>query len=427
MNLRKSAFWLTVVFGAFGMAASIMPPFSGLIEMAANNVYPYNGPDIHFDYFTGALIGVLCGLGLMIIPMPAEIRPMVSFCWAIKFAVALFLTPVYEYAYGIDIDGYFWFAEMPGRIYGDGAGTWYTRMVAWAVFQVIGPSFHGGKVLFSFIGFSGLYAVYRAGARFMRSENPWLLALICLAPTGLFWSSTLGKDPLCLLGVGLYCYGSMAWLDGFKSRYLFPIVIGGVIATTVRSYFAPIMGIPLAVAFLLQSKRPLLRFLLIPGVLFGVQNSLEQFQARIRVDSFDSFVQYQARVAKDWQGGSSFVLPTIDSPIKLVLVAPLALATALFRPTIFEAHNAFSLAAALDNTILFVIFIYALRRSRIRELMQSEVVWMCSFVVMWGVLYGVGTGNLGAISRFKIQVLPIFITLLVYMARRRRPTLAPAE
>lgn len=406
-----------------GMFASVTPPFSDLISISANNISPYPGPDIHFDYFVGALLGLLCGGLLMAGPIDPRTRSTAIFCWAVKLAAALVLVPVYEYAYGLDIDGYYWFDAKPefdgidiGR-----SRTWNIRLLAWAVLQVIGPSFHGGKVVFSFVGFLGIYLAYRGSVAFMKSERPSLLALMSLAPTSLFWATSLGKDPLVLFGVGVYCYGSLHWLQGFRFRYLAFIFAGGALASYIRPYFLPIMGLPLALPLLFQSRRPLVRLLSLPLVVGGAAYSVRIFSSTMNIETFDSFMSYQAGVAAAWQGGSSFTLPVIDTPIKLVLVAPLVVFTALFRPTIFEAHNLFALGAALDNTVLLVIFCYALSRSRLRELLEPEPLWMTGFILMWAVMYGIGTGNLGAISRFKIQVLPVLIVLLVFMARKRAP------
>lgn len=414
---------LAVSVGA--MIASILPPFSDLIALAANNMWPYPGPDVHFDYFMGAFMGLLCGAVLFLAPFPPTIRPTLLACWAVKLAAALVLVPVYEYAYGLDIDGYFWFDEMPPGEWESfqGAGTLNVRMLAWGLFKIIGPSFHGGKVLFSFIGFLGTYLAYRGATSLTKSERPLLLALLSLTPTSLFWATTLGKDPIVLFGVGLYCYGGFHWLEGFRWRHLLAVLAGATLASLIRPFFLPIMGVPLTVAFLFQSRRPIIRIFSLPVVVWGINFSITSFKTSMNIESFDSFVRYQAGVAAGWHGGSSFVLPVIDTPLKLLLVAPLAIFTALFRPTLLEAHNFFALGAAIDNTILLVMFFYAIARSRVRELLQPELLWMSWFIIMWSFMYGVGVGNLGAMSRFKVQVLPIFIVLLVYLARKRSAVL----
>ncbi|MBI3299545.1 MAG: hypothetical protein HYZ75_15380 [Elusimicrobia bacterium] len=422
MISRERAIALLVTVCVLAMTASLLPPFSSLISLAANNVYPYTGPDIHLDYFMGAFLGLLCGFILLVSPIPRAISGTVIFCWALKLAAALFLVPVYEFYYGLDIDGYFFFSFMPEKpiITSSGnIGTWHIRVLAWLLFQVIGPSFHGGKVVFSFMGFLGIYLTYRGAVRFMKQEKPILLILTTLAPTCLFWSSTLGKDPIILFAIGVYTHGCLALFSDYRKRHILEIAAGIFMASFVRSYFLPIMAIPLAIAYLTQTRRPVVRLLIFPVVLMGVFYSLTAFSEHMKIDSFDAFSAYQSKVASNWKGGSSFALPLIDSPIMLLMVAPLAVFTALFRPTLFEAHNAFSLAAALDNTFLLVLFFYAWSRSRMREFFQTAILWMGCFVVIWSIMYGVGTGNLGAISRFKIQVLPIFITVLFYMARKR--------
>ena len=222
-----------------------------------------------------------------------------------------------------------------------------------------------------------------------------------------------------MFAVGLYAHGCLGWLTDFKPIHLLKIICAAALAISIRSYFLPIMGAPLALAFFLQTRRPFLRALMLPLFVVGSWYSITTFSESMKLDSFQSFVAYQGNVSRNWQGGSSFVLPVIDTPLKLALVAPLGVLTALFRPTLLEAHNPFALAAAVDNTILLIMFLYALKRSRRAEILQPPILWMSAFVIVWSVMYGLGTGNLGAISRFKIQVLPIFISLLLYLSRKR--------
>lgn len=423
MRSPTHAFTAVLAVSVLAMLASVLPPFSDWISIAANNMWPYPGPDLSFDYFMGGVLGLLCGVFLLTGPIPAQDRGPLLICWAFKIAAGLFLVPVYEFAYGLDIDGYFCFNEMPQFDSSDfqRAGTWNIRILAWAMFKVIGPTYHGGKILFSFLGFIGIYLTYRGAVFFLRQERPLLLFLTALAPTSLFWATSLGKDPIALLGAGVYSYGVFHWLRDYRLRHLIAISSGILIASHIRPYFLPIMGVPIVLAYLIQSQRLITRILLLPVVLLGLVQTLNSFKVSMNIETFDAFVQYQSGVASAWTGGSSFSLPVIDTPLKLALVSPLAIFTALFRPTILEAHNLFSLGAALDNTLLLVIFFYAVARSRLRDMMQPEVLWMGSYVSLWAVMYGIGTGNLGAISRFKIQALPLFITLLLYMARKRTP------
>lgn len=422
MKSSTQGFTVVLAVSVAAMFASIVPPFSGLVSLAANNMYPYPGPDVHFDFFIGGLLGLLCGVLILFGPFEPTSRPTVLVCWAVKLSSALFLVPVYEYAYGMDLDGYFFFDEKPVNPHNlrFASGTWNVRLLAWMVFRVIGPSFHGGKVLFTFVGFIGIYLAYRGAVAFLKEESPKLFMLMSLVPTSLFWASTLGKDPVNLLGVGLYSYGCFHLFDKPRPRLLLPIFAGAALASHVRPYFLPIMGIPLAFAFLAQSRHHVIRLLILPFILAGMNYSVRTFQNAMEVDSFESFAKYQSKVAANWVGGSSFSLPTIDTPVKALIVSPFAIFTALFRPTLFEAHNPFAFASALDNTVLLILFFYAIVRSRFREIFKPETIWMSAFVVVWAIMYGLGTGNLGAISRFKIQVLPVFIVLLVYMARKRQ-------
>lgn len=401
-------------------SAPFLPLTSNWIDIAANNIYPYPGGDIHLDYFLGAMFGLSCGIFLLVGPFPPSLRPALLVGWAAKLASALFIMPIYEYAYGLDIDKYFSIGGFPEITTAAlGKGNAYIRVLTWFMFQAIGPNFHAGKVLFTFIGFMGIYLCYRGAVLFLRKESPGLLLITTLSPTCLFWSSLLGKDPICLFGVGLYVFGSLGWLTSGRHSYLFLIVLGALFTSVVRSYFLPILAVPLSVAYFMQTRRALVRLFLFPVFIFGTYFSVVSFRDSFKIDSFEAFAQYQANLISGWGGGSAYSLPLIDSPIALLLVAPLGAFTALFRPLLFEAHNPFALVASIDNTVLLIIAAYAFKRSKLKEFGQPEILWMSAFILLWSTLHGLGSGNLGALSRFKIQILPIFITLLVYMARKR--------
>ena len=42
-------------------------------------------------------------------------------------------------------------------------------------------------------------------------------------------------------------------------------------------------------------------------------------------------------------------------------------------------------------------------------------------------MYGFMTSNLGSLSRYKLQVLPVFLGLLLYLGRRREKTSVVAD
>lgn len=428
MRLTTSIF-LLITFTFFTAIAAILPGTSAIIVTSGTSLYSYGGTDLQLDYATGIFSGFVLGLFLLFGPFNPRLKPTLILLWTIKLIFALWFMLAFEYQYGLDSDGYFMPDWVPESALAFGAGTHNIRLLCWAVLKVIGPSFHGAKVLFAFAAFMGIYLVYRGAVFYLKEESPRLLLILGLSPTVLFWSSLLGKDPIALFCAGLYAHGCMGWIIQARKRYLFEAFLAIVLASFIRPYFIPIMAIPLGIVFVVQGKRPVFRLLMLPLIAFSIYFSLAQFSKRTNVSSLDSFHAYQEKISGGWGGGagarnkSTYTLPSLPV-VLLPLLIPIGVFSALFRPLPFEAHNPFALAAAFDNSILLVLSIYAYRRSRFRDFLAPEILWALSYVLIFSAMYGIGTPNLGALSRFKIQALPHFICLALYLARKRQ--LVPA-
>ena len=87
--------------------------------------------------------------------------------------------------------------------------------------------------------------------------------------------------------------------------------------------------------------------------------------------------------------------------------------------------NPFGLLAGLESALLLGLVVLALKRVRWATLRQPLVVWAVSLVVVWSSIYGfISSHNLGGAVRFKLQILPVLVTLLLYLSRKRPPPLA---
>jgi hypothetical protein len=93
--------------------------------------------------------------------------------------------------------------------------------------------------------------------------------------------------------------------------------------------------------------------------------------------------------------------------------------TALFRPLPGEVPNLFGFIQSLENVALLLLLIMAIKRTRLEELKDPLVVWAILLVLAWASVYGMATYNLGTLVRFRLQILPMFLGLLLYLSRRR--------
>lgn len=407
--------------------AITIPGPADWIVASASNVYSYPGEDVRVDYLIGILAALVIGLGIAAFPSRREIKPALLFIWTFKVVFALGVMLIFENYYGLDSDGYFLPGWTPQTGLEFGQGTHNVRILCWILFKVIGPSFHAGKVVFSFISLLAICLVYRGAVLYLREESPRLLLILGLSPTVLFWSSLLGKDPVALFVAALYGHACMGWIVRAQKRYLIEAFLAMLLASYVRSYFIPIMAVPLCIVFLIQTKRPVVRAVFLPIVATAVLLSIRNFSIRTNVNSLDSFIAYEEKASAGWGAGqgarntSSYALPDLP-PLLYPLLIPFGIFSALFRPLPFEAHNPFAMVAAFDNTVLLGLSIYAYRRSRLRDFFDAKVIWAFSYVCLFSAMYGLGTPNMGALSRFKIQAWPHFICVALFLARKRLPS-----
>ena len=104
----------------------------------------------------------------------------------------------------------------------------------------------------------------------------------------------------------------------------------------------------------------------------------------------------------------------------MVAFLPVGMFTALFRPLPGEVLNVFGFFASLENMATLGLLWLAIKRTRWEELKEPVVTWALSLVVAWSTVYAFVSGyNLGTASRYRLQILPVMICLLVYLARRR--------
>ncbi len=120
-------------------------------------------------------------------------------------------------------------------------------------------------------------------------------------------------------------------------------------------------------------------------------------------------------------GGNSFNVGKFDGTWGSVLAKfPVATNAALFRPYIWESNSAVMLLSGLENLWVLVIAILAVLRSgpffAFRTMVGIPLIMMSmTFAILFSFIVGVTTPNFGALVRFKIPMVPFFISSLYVM------------
>jgi len=384
--------------------------------------------DLTGDYLFGVLWSFLLGLSIFVWPVGSFDRRNLIVAWIARCMVTLVVMLAYENFNGIDS---FWYFEQSTRsIPGDwsafklGEGTTNVMVLARYHANFLPDSFHMMKVSFSMVGFIATYLLYRAAALFLKREDIRVFFVLALFPSMIFWSSTLGKDPLTLLGIAVYAYGVSAWYATSQPRFLIVMLLGTWLAMSFRIWLGPILLAPLAVFVLSRMRSPLSKLIftgIIAGAFFYVGG---KFQEQFNIESSQDLVTtIEGRTrSSSWTGNTSVgSARSFTSVGQLITFLPLGAFTALFRPLPGEMFSAFGILAGLENSILLLLLFQAIRRTRMSELKDPRVLWALTLILTWSSIYGfISYRNLGAAVRFRLQILPVLLCTLLYLRRDRR-------
>lgn len=378
------------------------------------------------DYVIAIGWAAVLGLGIVIWPVPVRDRSVLLWVWAAKIAVTLGFMLWYEARYPA-LDAYSYFAGghhedflLSGAGLGD--GTQNIVALTWVLTEISPASYHAVKVSFSMVGLIAIYLFYRSAALYCGTLKPRVLLGLAMFPSILFWSSILGKEPIILLGIALYTLGVVGWFRKEKIPYLLATAVGLSLAGLIRPWMLPIMGLPLLPTFPQNIPKGGAR-IIVAGLLgVGALLSLFYVADRFDIDGMSRLIAAANTMSQAWAAGGSGqeLAQPFNSFWDLIAFVPRGAFTALFRPLPGEVPNLFGWLAGIENLLLLSLAALAIARIRWRDLSDPVVLWALLFIGVWAAVYGfVSYQNLGTAVRFKAQILPVMLALLVFLGRPR--------
>jgi hypothetical protein len=425
-----------VVLGSLFLAVAVGMAAPRMLDTARSMGRYIPRPDMAGDWLAGVLWAAALALLLAAAPVPRRDRRPLLVLWGAKCFVTLLFMLVYESAYA-ELDTYYYLREaavpwMP-RGTGLGHGTENVIALVWLHARVL-ASYHATKVSFALVGLAGVYFFYRGVVHATGREDVRALYALGLFPSVLFWSSILGKDPVQLLGIGLYGYGVLAWSRTRRSVYLLPLAVGVLVASMMRLWAAPILLFPLVVFAAWGIQGVWRRVVFVTLVAVTTLAAVNAFADAFGVETAQDVYQTTDALSRSWSGGGSGQTVSVNFTDwrSMVYFMPLGAFTALFRPLPGEIPNMFGLMSGMENALLLGLAVLAVLRSTPARLRHPVVLWAVVLVLLWASVYGfVSFQNLGTAARYKLQILPVVLALLLYLGLRAVPDLpraaAPAD
>ncbi len=312
-------------------------------------------------------------------------------------------------------------------------GTGFVEILTGVVYTLTGSTRLGGFLVFSWLGFWGLYLFYRAfRLACPDGEARRYGLLLFFLPSMLFWPSSIGKDAWMVLCLGAFAYGTARLIS--HRRPSLPWILAGTLGSAmVRPHVTVVAVASLIVAYLVTGTRaksyasPLAKMagiVVLVVVLAYAISAVESFFGLDEGTSIETALdRTQERTSK---GGSAFDATGARSPVTL----PYAIFSVIFRPLPYEASNPQMLLASLEGAFLLVVFVR--HRRRLANLIPRRRSPYLAFAATYSVLFAVAFSNIanfGILARQRAQLFPFLIALLAVPRTRQRQTelATPAE
>ncbi len=296
------------------------------------------------------------------------------------------------------------------------------------------------NLLIGFIAFLGSWQLFM----FFYTQYPKIhkeLAFACMGvPTVIFWSSSIGKDAICMASIGFFTKAIYN-----LTKYNKNIIRNAVIA--IICFFL----IYYLKSYLILSYMPLFFLFIILDKINETKSAFLKFSLRLSVpvlfiwlilyiglNNQDLFIEYSADtilekvtgqqnafMAQAEEAGSTFTLGDFDGSIGgLVSMAPKAIVATIFRPFIWETKNIVMVFSSLEGMALMFFTLFLLFKPGgiyifFKTIVTNTTVFYCiAFAITFAVFVGISTFNFGSLSRYKIPCIPFFLSGLMIIKHK---------
>lgn len=307
------------------------------------------------------------------------------------------------YNYNMFIEGLF-----------NGEGTLFMRSFNYLFTNLLSMSYLSNTLIYSLFGFMGLtffYIIVIQNVPYNSIFNGYaLFPLIFFLPNLHFWSAGVGKDTTLFLCIGMFAYGLMKPFNRIPL-----IIIAMLLSMAIRPHITLFLLVGFGLAYIFGGKvSPTQRFIFSAAMIgagLAILPSVMEF-AKIEeasAEGFDKFAQGKAAVLSRAHTGSAIDISSYPFPLKVL--------TFWFRPALFDVRNINGLIAALENLLLLIVFVKAMRTKPIAAFKAAPFVikGLVLFLIVGTLAFSQSLGNMGIMIRMRNMFLPGMIIYLMWI------------
>ena len=288
-------------------------------------------------------------------------------------------------------------------------GTSFIDFLAWPFVKLLSLSYIAVMIIFSYFGYIALVFFYLALNENVKLKPIWnnmsAKELIFLLPNVHFWSSSLGKGSVILLGLGLFIFG----LSRFNRRTRgFLIFLGSLLTLMIRPHIFLTLVTSVMIGILITSSgiKPYIKWLIfsIAVILFFyISQDVIKFTNTESLDLLSSNT-ISNRAEELSKSKSGVDISNYNLAMKMF--------TFWFRPLFIDASGIMGLIVSVEN--LLYLYFFAIT---IKSAVQYWGDWNGWFrisifiFVLGSFILAQVTGNLGIAIRQKAQFMPFFFII----------------
>ena len=297
-------------------------------------------------------------------------------------------------------------------------------------------NFFATSMIFGAIAYQFVWKLYRTFCTILPGNDKLLGITFLFFPSFVFWSSGIMKDTICMASMApvVYAFHQVFILKKKRLSGALSIAVASYMLLIIKPYLllALVPGLLVWGSFewLRSFKSPVFSILVFPVIMSvtaaGIYVFFRQSMESSSLGSTDEALRYATVVQQDLirseQYGENFIdIGRFDPTIAgISSKAPLALSVGLFMPFIWQAGNPVMVISGLENTLLLLLTIYFIFRTRIYGMFvytfSNPVLLFClSFSMITAFIVGLTTANFGALVRYKMPLLPFFVSYFIIL------------
>ena len=278
-----------------------------------------------------------------------------------------------------------------------------------------------------FISLVGWVLVTNAILKFAPAANSLFALPVMLLPSVLFWTSGVIKEPILVLGLGVFIFGLLDIETGNSAKNIRAIAtmfLGAFIIVLIK-FFVLACLIPAAMAFLIlrENQKPLivcLKYVLVNGILLLCAFNINLVIPKINLQQMLVNKQvHSVKEAEYYNAGSRIEIPPLtDNATSVLLTAPIGIRNSLLRPWLWEGKNIMMLASALENVFIVIFILLCLSLSGFKNFKQLNLVlFLLNFSLAYFALIGICTPVLGNLVRYRAPLLPLLLFAFILLLK----------